>query len=296
MPEVIDENAKVKHPVEFYATGETTIFASRYDQRFSFCLYVPTVHDPAGPAVPLVVIQHGTGRRGPQYRDAFSQFAERHGCIVLAPLFPAGIVDPDDLHNFKFIRYGEIRFDEVLLEIVREVGDRYNVDTGRFLLHGFSGGGQFAHRFAYLHPDRLAGVSVGAPGRITFIDWESPWWIGLKGFADVFGREPRIRELADVPVQMVIGSDDVETWEINNRGDANWMDGADAAGRTRLERLAALRENFTAQGIGVRFDVVEGVAHEPMKVIGPVQEFFAELLDARASTGAWPRRTEGERS
>ncbi len=278
MSDAIDENIKIKHPVEFYASGATTVFASRYDQRFSFCLYVPAAHDPAGAALPLVVIQHGTGRRGPQYRDAFAAFAERHGCIVLAPLFPAGIDDPDDLHNFKFIRYGDIRFDEVLLEIVREVGERWGVHTGRFLLHGFSGGGQFAHRFAYLHPDRLAGLSIGAPGRITFIDRENPWWIGLKGFAEVFGHEPRIRELAEVPVQMVVGSADVETWEINNKGDANWMDGADAAGRTRIERLAALRENFTAHGIDVRFDVVEGVAHEPMKVIPAVQEFFAELL------------------
>jgi pimeloyl-ACP methyl ester carboxylesterase len=280
----IDENDKVKHPVEFYATGATTIFASRYDQRFSFCLYVPRAHDPAGPAVPLVVLQHGTGRRGPQYRDEFASFAEQHGCLVLAPLFPAGIGDPHDLHNFKFISYGEIRFDTVLLEIVREVGERYNVDTERFLLHGFSGGGQFAHRFAYLHPDRLAGVSIGAPGRITFIDHESPWWLGLSGFAEVFGCEPRIAELTKVPVQMVIGSADVETWEINNKGESNWMDGADAAGRTRIERLTALRENFRANGIDVRFDVVDGVGHQPMRVLEPVKEFFAELLRGREDT------------
>ncbi|WP_188194443.1 alpha/beta hydrolase [Nonomuraea sp. SYSU D8015] len=271
----------VRHPTGFYSAGATTVFASRYDQRFSYCLYVPSAHDPDGAPLPMAVLQHGTARRGPQYRDDFARWAEEHGCLVLAPLFPAGIGDPDDLHNFKFLRYGDIRFDHVLLAMADEVGERFNVDAGRFLLHGFSGGGQFVHRFAYLHPDRLAGLSIGAPGRITYIDHSSPWWVGLKGFEEEFGRAPRVAELRDVPVQMVVGSLDVETWEINNRGDANWMDGADAHGVTRVERLKALRDNFEAHGISVRFDVVPGVGHDPMRVLEPVKAFFASILASR---------------
>lgn len=275
----------VKHPTGFYSAGATTVFASRYDQRFSYCLYVPSAHDPDGAPLPMAVLQHGTGRRGPQYRDNFAGWAEEHDCLVLAPLFPAGIGDdPQDLHNFKFLRYDGIRFDLALLAMVEEVGERFNVRTEKFLLHGFSGGGQFVHRFAYLHPDRLSGLSIGAPGRITYIDPDSPWWIGLKGFEEEFGCAPRIGELRDVPVQMVVGSADVETWEINNQGDSNWMDGADAHGVTRLERLTALRDNFEAHGIGVRFDVVPGVGHEPMQVLGPVKDFFASILTPRESS------------
>lgn len=273
----------LEDPVGFYSAGSTTIFASRYDQRFSYCLYVPTAHTPDGPPVPLAVLQHGTGRRGPQYRDSFADWAENHGCLVLAPLFPAGIGDPDDLHNFKFIRYQDIRFDQVLLAMVDEVAARFNVRTERFLLHGFSGGGQFVHRFAYLHPDRLDGLSIGAPGRITYIDQDSPWWIGLKTFEEEFGQPARIDELREVPVQMVIGALDVETWEINNPGGSNWMDGADAYGTTRIERLQALRDNFTDHGIAVRFDVVPGVAHEPMRVLEPVMDFFSTILTPQES-------------
>ncbi|QUH02006.1 alpha/beta hydrolase [Saccharopolyspora erythraea] len=267
-----------RDPRGFYSTGSTTVFASRYDQRFSYCLHVPRQHDPDGEALPLVVAQHGTGRRGPQYRDNFAGFAEEHGCVVLAPLFPAGIDDPDDLHNFKFIRYGDIRFDLVLLAMVDEVGERFNVHTRRFLLHGFSGGGQFAHRFFYLHPDRLAGVSIGAPGRVTLIDHERPWWIGLKDVERIVGAAPKLDQLAEVPVQMVVGGADVETWEINNPGDSNWMDGAQDAGRTRVERLTTLRENFEKHGIRVRFDIVDGVGHEPMSVLESVKDFFAGIL------------------
>lgn len=271
-------NAKVRDPQGFYHSGATPIFASRADQRFHYCLYVPAAYRTAGRALPLVVIVHGTGRAGPQYRDAFASFAEEHGCVVLAPIFPAGIDDPEDLHNFKFIEYHGIRFDRVLLAIVDEVAQRYGLAADRFCMHGFSGGGQFAHRFFYLHPGRLAGVSIGAPGRITRLDDALPWWLGTGGFADKFGAAPDLDAMRRVPVQMVVGDRDVETWEINNPGDTNWMDGAEKTGRTRIERLQTLRADFAAHGIPVRFDLVPGAAHDGMAVLDPVKEFFAGLL------------------
>jgi poly(3-hydroxybutyrate) depolymerase len=133
----------------FFRRGKTTVFASQYDQRFSYCLYVPA--DP-GPNAPLVVIQHGTERNFLLYRDHLQGFADEHGVVVLAPLLPAGVGDPADMHNFKFIDYQGIRYDKVLLSMVDEVAATCPVDAEKFYPHGFSGGGQFAHRFCYLHP------------------------------------------------------------------------------------------------------------------------------------------------
>lgn len=265
-------------PTGFYHSGATPIFASAADQRFHYCLYVP-----AAPVAgrPLVVIVHGTGRSGPQYRDAFAGFAEEHGCVVLAPIFPAGIDDPEDLHNYKFIDYHGIRFDRILLAMVDEVTERYGqygLDGTRFLLQGFSGGGQFAHRFFYLHPHRLAGVSIGAPGRITRLDDTRPWWLGTAGFAERFGTPIDHAALRRVPVQMAVGDQDVQTWEINNPGGSNWMDGAETTGRTRIERLRTLQANFADHGIAVRFELVPGVAHDGMGVLPAVRDFFTALL------------------
>ncbi|WP_377271606.1 alpha/beta hydrolase [Peterkaempfera sp. SMS 1(5)a] len=275
-----------RHPRDFYLTGRTTLFAARCDQRFSYCLHVPAGHGRDAEPLPLVVIQHGTGRTAVEYRDAFSEFAERHRCIVLAPLFPAGLLDSEDLHNFKFIEYRGIRFDQVLLEIVAEVGERFNARTDRFLLQGFSGGGQFAHRFFYLHPDRLAGVSIGAPGRITRLDPSLPWWLGTEDFAERFGRAPELAAMREVAVQMAVGEADTETWEINNPGDSNWMDGADAAGLTRIDRLRTLRADFERHGIAVRFDLVPEVPHDGMGVLPVVKDFFAGLLPPQPAPGA----------
>ena len=268
-----------KDSTGYYYSGESTQFACRADQRFSYCMYVPSGYSSRTAPLPLVVLQHGTGRRGPQYRDNFADFAEVHNAVVLAPLFPAAIDDPADLHNFKFIKYHDIRFDVILLSMVDEVAEKLDIDSERFLLHGFSGGGQFAHRFFYLHPDRLRAISIGAPGRLTLIDETQDWWLGWKGMEDALGIAPKPELLSSVPVQMVVGGRDVETWEINNPGDSNWMDGAEKAGATRIERLQTLRANFEEHGISVRFDLVPDVAHEPMKVLGPVKDFFTTILN-----------------
>lgn len=41
----------------------------------------------------------------------------------------------------------------------------------------------------YLHPDRLAAVSISAPGRPTFLDWEKDYYWGVKDWKELFGTE-----------------------------------------------------------------------------------------------------------
>lgn len=260
-----------------YQRGKTPVFASRIDPRLHYCLYVPrrlTGDD----RVPLVVIQHGTARSATNYRDQSVEFAEEQGVVVLTPIFPAGLIDPADLHNFKFIEYQGIRFDRMLLAIVDEVAERFPVAAQRFYLHGFSGGGQFAHRFLYLHPDRLAAVSIGAPGRITQLDDSLPWWLGTQGFEERFGQSIDFDALRRVPIQLVVGSEDVETWEIMNRGESNWMDGAELTGSTRIERLRTLERNYRTHGLDITFDLVDGVAHSGRRVLPTVENFFSTQL------------------
>ncbi|WP_329455196.1 hypothetical protein [Streptomyces sp. NBC_01497] len=143
--------------------------------------------------------------------------------------------------------------------------------TGRMLLHGFSGGGQFVHRFAYLHPDRLAAVSIGAPGRVTRISDDIPWWLGTADLVERFGTPLDLPELRDTQVLMVVGANDVETWEIAEPG-------LDAGGETRVDRLTALHDNFTRHGIGARLEIVPGVAHNGIAVMPVVQRFFSDVL------------------
>ena len=263
---------------DFYLTGPTPHIASARDPRFSYLMYVPERREGDPARYPLIVVQHGTGRTAEVYRDAFAPFAEKHRAVVLAPLFPAGIDDPDDLHNFKFIEYHGIRFDLLLLEMIEEAARRVPLHTEKFLLHGFSGGGQFTHRFLYLHPERLHAASVGAPGRMTLLDGTTRWWLGTADLEDRFGIKADPARIAQVSLQLVVGELDTEGWEINNPGDSNWLPGLEEQGATRIERLRTLQRNWAEHGITARLDLVPGVGHEGDRVLGPVMEFFGETL------------------
>ncbi|MGW6461870.1 alpha/beta hydrolase [Streptomyces sp. NPDC055078] len=258
----------------YYDIGRTPFAACAADPRFSYCLYVPEGYDEDGDTdYPLVALIHGTDRTAAEYRNAFAEFCERHDCIVIAPLFPAGVTAPGELHDYKFLDYAGVRFDEIFLSMVDEVRTKYRVRGRRMLMHGFSGGGQFAHRFYYLHPDLLSAVSIGAPGLVTLLDDTLPWWAGTEG------RTLDLPAMRRVAVQLVIGAEDTETWEITlTERDPLWVRGADRSGRTRLDRLASLHRSLTDAGIGARVDRVPGAAHHGFPLLDTVRAFFATTL------------------
>lgn len=265
----------------YYDWGATPFYALQSEPRLSYCLYVPRDYAEDGTrACPLLVLMHGTERAAALYRDAFADFAEARQAIVLAPLFPCNLTGPGDTENYKFLAAGGIRFDLALLDMVAEVGARYRLDGDRFLLHGFSGGGHFAHRFLFRHPGRLRGVSIGAPGVVTLLDPARPWPVGVGGLAEQLGAGADPAAIAKVPVQCVIGAEDTETWEIRVPDDAPGAAGLNAAGRTRIDRLRALARSLEAAGARVRFDLVPGAGHDGRAVLGPVMDFFADRLGA----------------
>lgn len=265
----------------YYDLGITPYFALQSDPRFSYCLYVPRTAPDGG--YRLVVAVHGTARTAEAYRDAFAGFAEEHGALVLAPLFPAGIEGPGDLSGYKLLRSGGIAYDRLLLNMVAEVGARYPLRAGGFLLHGFSGGGHFAHRFLLAHPQHLAGVSIGAPGIVTLPDPTVDWWAGVRNFATIFGHPPDLSAISKVAVHLCVGAQDTETWEITlEPGDGWWMEGgAWQAHANRIARATRLAQALRDLGCAVRFDLVPGAAHDGAAMIPCVRDWMAGLTAGR---------------
>lgn len=267
---------------KLYDFNETTVYAYAGDARFSYCLYVPPDIQSRGEPPELVVMVHGTGRAFTRYRDALSEFGRWNHCIVLCPLFPVGVLGDGNRDGFKHLREGGVRYDHVLLGMVDEVAARYGIHLDQFALAGYSGGGQFTNRFMYLHPQRLWAGSIGAPGSVTLLDGGRDWWVGTAGMHEAFGIRADLDALRRLPVQLVVGSADLETWEITHReGGKHWMPGANDAGRTRPERLAALQRSLQAAGVNAQLDIVPGVAHDGMRCLGTVKRFLAGVLSQR---------------
>jgi len=265
-----------------YDLGPTALFASKADPRFHYCLYVPPQVG-RGAKVDLLVAVHGTTRTSfLEFRDGFAEFGRWNNVAVLCPVFPVGVRGDGARSGYKYMAEGDIRYDRVLLDMVAEVAAKYDQDWSRFAVFGFSGGGHFAHRMAILHPEKLWAASIGAPGSVTLLDPTRDWWVGVRDLKERFGIAFDAGALAKVPVQMLVGDADLETWEITHQpGSTYWMDGANDAGRTRPERLKALAESFRAAGVNVQLDLVPGVSHDRMKVLGRVKDFLAGVLAAK---------------
>ena len=267
-----------------YDLGPTAIFACKADPRFHYCLYVPPSVG-RGAKVELLVAVHGTSRTSfLDFRDGFAEFGRWNDVAVLCPIFPIGVLGDGARSGYKYMAEGDVRYDQVLLSMVDEVAAKYGQDWGKFAIFGFSGGGHFAHRFAILHPDTLWAASIGASGSVTLLDPDRDWWVGIRDLPQRFGIQFDAAALARVPMQMLVGDADLETWEITHKpGGTYWMEGANDAGRTRPERLRALADSFEKAGVKVRFELVPGVSHDRVKVLPRVQDFLAEVLAAKRS-------------
>ncbi|GAB0152314.1 PHB depolymerase family esterase [Marinobacterium sp. BA1] len=238
-----------------YQRGRIPFTACRADPRFSYCLYVPSNHqNQVQTDAPLLVAVHGSGRTAEGFRDAYIEFAEAHGCVVLAPLFPRGAVCDDDPDGYKLQSPRGYRYDQVLLSIIEEVATEYRTER-EFYLYGFSGGAQFAHRFAYLHPRRLKAVSIHAPGQICL--------------PHVF-EVSDLKALEQIRVQMAVGCED------SHRLPEEVGEGAGCCRRTLLLNLHKVWEQA---GIRAELEEVPGVAHDGFALMPVVQKFFAKLLE-----------------
>ncbi|KAK3049901.1 hypothetical protein LTR09_008821 [Extremus antarcticus] len=271
-----------------YLVGKVPFRACKSDPRISYTLYIPQRQYSAAhqalqegtlrpsDRLPLIVNIHGTRREATRCRDSLVDYANEHDCAILAPLFPAGVDGPLDLDSYKKLRSKTLKSDQVLLDIVDEVREVWpGVNTDKFTLIGCSGGGQFAHRFMYIHPERLQRVCVTAPGSTTNIV-DKPWPYGTADVEDVFGGRTmdldRIKQIGDF--LLIVGEDDNES-NPRHREQVElkkWLDGAmrkmpthtgtdRAAVQSHVQTLKELHQSWAEHGIDALLRVVPGVGH-----------------------------------
>lgn len=159
------------------------------------------------PDARLLVSVHGVTRNALEHAQAFSGAARAHGCALLVPLF-------DERRHRRYQRLGHERHapraDLALQAMLAEARARLRLRERPLLLFGYSGGGQFAHRYAMLYPEQVARVAVGAAGWYTFPDPARPYPFGLGG-TGARGLPPaRLEALLRVPAAVFVGERDCE--------------------------------------------------------------------------------------
>lgn len=214
----------------------------------------------AKPGAPLVVSVHGIARNAAAHVYRLVHEAERLGCCVLAPLFEKS-------------RYGQyqqlidarsnVRSDLALIDMINHVARHTGADGERLLLLGYSGGAQFAHRFAMAYPRRVSSAVLAAAGWYTMPDPTVAYPLGL----DTMANAAELRLDADaylrVPMHVLVGDLDTE-----RDGSLRRSDLIDTTqGRTRIARartwVAAMAKAAREREVPSLVDIalLSGVGH-----------------------------------
>lgn len=179
-------------------------------------------------ALPLIAV-HGLHRRASAQASLFGSLARRLGRPVIAPHF-----DDQSWPNFQqLVRRG--RADLALLELLDDLRMIGLFATDQFDLFGYSGGAQFAHRFAMLYPHKVRSLSVAAAGWYTFPDdQEYPYGLAPSGRFGKWGAamSSGLDAFLDLDIRVFVGSED----DAVDRHTRSSQSLDDQQGRTRLDR------------------------------------------------------------
>jgi len=204
------------------------------------------------PDTPVLVSVHGISRNAREHAESFGALPDARDMLIVAPLFEAE----------RFPRYQRIaqpgrpgRADLALEAVLAAVADSFGVDVRRIILNGYSGGAQFAHRYAFCHPERVAALGLAAAGWYTFPDKSVVYPRGLKRMG-VGGLSGHVPAALRIPTLVAVGDLDVEQDPALRRTGS--IDGQQ--GTTRLDRAerwtGAMRALAGAAGLPDVFEMI----------------------------------------
>lgn len=123
-------------------------------------------------AAPILAI-HGIGRGAEEMAVELGASAALAGRAVIAPVFA----------QRRWPAYQRVvmrgRADLALIRLLDALGEESGLAMRRFTLFGFSGGAQFAHRFAMLYPHRIERLVLASAGWYTMPDDAAAFPYGL---------------------------------------------------------------------------------------------------------------------
>ncbi len=190
-------------------------------------LYLPREPHPEGR---VLVSVHGVSRNVEEHIELFGPLADRYGVFLIVPIFAA--------KRFRdFQRLGRKgrgpRADLALIRLINDLRCVIGQETSVVDLFGFSGGAQFAHRFALAYPQRVRRLALGAAGWYTMPDNTLPYPYGTGDSSGLDAVRLNVTAAARLPTLVLVG-------ECDNRANDEELNRSQivcrSQGRTRLQR------------------------------------------------------------
>ncbi len=228
------------------------------DAELDYFAYVPRT---ATADSPLLVTVHGIERLALQHAVRFSKLAEKHGFIVVAPIFSKAC----------FPRYQRLErgprgdcpiaaFELTIDHVQRATG----LVSNPLRMFGYSGGAQFAMRYTLAGSLPVGRLVLAAPGWFTMPDTQHPFPYGLGDSPALEGRAVDLARLLSIPVLLTVGAEDTRRDKSVNREAI--VDSSQ--GKTRLERAHRWYDAMTgmakARGLPqtMQLKLLEGAGHD----------------------------------
>jgi pimeloyl-ACP methyl ester carboxylesterase len=207
----------------------------------------------------VLTVIHGISGRALDYVQLFAPYCEDRGVVLLAPHFGE--------HHRDFQRLGRQgrgpRADQILHHCLSEVGSLTGANVDETYLFGYSAGAQFSHRYVMAHPHRVARAVVVSAGWYTFPDSEQRFPYGIRHPRKLRGVRFLPEEFLKVPVEVLVGSEDLDSLNLRCTDRVNKQQGANRAERAR-RWVDAMEQAAKAQGLPALTTLTEvpGISHD----------------------------------
>ncbi len=222
-----------------------------------YFVYLPATERQTGE---ILLSVHGLGRNAAEHAFRFAPYAEELGFCIIAPYFSRS------RHRyFQKLATGvsgdraEDAFDEVLVDFEARTG----LSTDKVKLFGYSGGGQFAHRYVMLRPERISRLAIMAAGWFSMPTENVGYPHGIAISDATSGRHFDPLKILSIPTCVFVGSNDIaRDHSLNSDAIIDQMQGL-----TRIERatnwVSAMNDLAGLQSDRHRIDlnVLDNIGH-----------------------------------
>ncbi len=208
----------------------------------------------------VMVSVHGLARNAAENMFRFARLAEAYNVCLIVPHFGR-----DVYRRFQTLSPGKqgATADAALNEVLVDVDKRFGIDTHKISLFGFSGGGQFAHRYILCNPGRVERAVLMAPGWFTMPDSSAPYPYGLAESERLGEHQIDLPGLLETPLLVMVGAADTRRSKSLNK--ERQIDAVQ--GRTRLARaknwVKMMNHTARSQGLpeNVNLHIIDDAGH-----------------------------------